>query len=191
MFDSKDSLKEVFCTTFSREIPQRWATCYKCNKPVRVTSNIPQGDVKALAKTTAITSVSSKDPLGICLILTTRIDQQIVISKFDQQKHIVLCIECLDDRFLSTNDSLFRRCPKCFQFFDDSDADELYTVWAGCYNLGSDYEEHILECQQDSAGQIKGTTVFRGNLLPVVHSSRKIKLPPPIKAFLIRKNDIE
>ncbi len=170
-----DKIYENFCIVPAEPIDEKWAICYSCMKALRIVSHIP---INGLTDT----HNPRQDTLGVCVKPDLH-HQLVSLIDFDQQKHIVLCTQCLGNTFLSTRgNSLWRRCEKCLVFFNDTDPDYDISYFNQGY-VGTEFDVHYSNCRsfvgKTRSSFFKKCTSERSN----GHAT--------IKPFLLRKDQIK
>lgn len=150
-----------------------WGTCYKCKSACK------------LFYDDAPKSFDRANRIGLCITASVPAQSmpRIVDPKeFDEKKDIISCFNCVGNVFFTKNDELFRKCPVCLRFFDDSDID--MTHYAHGPWTGTSYDIHKYECQERDR---KWQSWENQRYDPIQESMYRQPITKPKQAFLIRR----
>lgn len=169
----EETLSKLFCIVSTKPIDEKWATCYNCDKAIRITSHVPIGE-------NFLNTLGSLNALGVCVQPQHPTNKVVAIISFKRREHIVLCLKCLGDSFLAIDGDLYTRCSHCLKFFSNEEPNlNCCMGWDGY--LGSDYDLHITSCKlRTKKYESKSKT---NSILPFKYRN--------IKPFLLRKDQIK
>jgi len=152
---------------------QIWGTCYKCKSACNIFYDKRPKDFE------------SANRIGLCITsdLPHNMPRIVDPKEFDSEKDIVTCFNCVGNVFLTKDDELFRKCPVCLRFFDDSDIDAMGFT-SGPWT-GTSFDMHKYQCQEKQSRWTEWENQKNQHLQEDLYRRPMIK---PKEAFLIRRD---